>query len=58
MYRDVTDIFYWVALPDHGKRCLAVSTGVDMLGAWRDLGSPATGRGYYGYGVFSFTGMP
>ncbi len=54
MYRDVTDTFLLGGIfPDHGKRCLSVSAGVDMLGVWCDLGSPATGRGHYGYGVFS-----
>lgn len=35
------------------KRCFPVSARVDMLGARCDMGSPATGRCNYGYGIFS-----
>lgn len=42
MYRDVTETFYWVALPDYGKRCLSVSAGMDMLGTRCGVGSSAT----------------
>lgn len=53
MYHDVTETFTGWHFPDHGKRRLAVSAGVDMLGARSDLGSPATGRGHYRHDVFS-----